>query len=217
MISTIITAGGNSTRFDGENKLLIKINGQPVIYRCVKIFDSLDFTDEIIICANKDYMEIYKNLFKNMKKVRVIQGGETRQESVYKGLKECKDCEYVIIHDGARPFIKPETIIKCLEKAKKYSGAIVAVKTIDTVKIVTYDGKIMSTPNRNTLWNAQTPQIFEYKKIMELHEKYKGQNFTDDSLLFENAGYTVYVQEGEYSNFKITTKEDLKNFSEECK
>lgn len=210
MISTIITAGGNSSRFNNENKLLINIKEHPVIYYSVKVFAELEIVDEIIISANKQYIETYESLFKEIKKVRVIEGGKTRQESVYNALKECKNCEYAIIHDGARPFIKKETILNCLEKAKKYSASIVAVKTVDTIKIANENGQIISTPNRKTLWNAQTPQIFEYKKIMDLHEKYKNENYTDDALLFEKAGYPVYIQEGEYSNFKITTKEDLK-------
>ena len=90
------------------------------------------------------------------------------------------------------------------------SAAIAAVKTIDTVKIVADNGMIISTPERKTLWNAQTPQIFEYKKILELHKKYKDFNFTDDSCLFEKEGLPVAIVEGDYSNYKITTVSDVK-------
>ncbi len=210
MISTIITAGGTSSRFGGQNKLLYKLEGKPIIMYSVSLFDSLDFVDEIIVSVNSKYIAQFKELFKGMKKVRIVEGGSVRQESVYNALKECKNCSYVIIHDGARPFIKKEIIIKCLEKAKEKSAAIVAVKTIDTIKIADSDGKILSTPQRSMLWNAQTPQIFEYSKILMLHEKYKDRNFTDDALLFEQEGLEVYIQEGDYSNIKITTLEDIK-------
>ena len=96
-----------------------------------------------------------------------------------------------------------------LQKAKKVGGSIVAVKTIDTIKIVDDDGIIKSTPDRNSLWNAQTPQIFDYKLIYSLHKKYKEYSFTDDALLFEKDGLPVAICEGSYSNFKITTLQDI--------
>lgn len=209
MISVIITAGGSSTRFKGQNKLLYKIDGKPVISFSVELFNSLDYVDEIIISANESIINYLQELYSNLSKVKIIKGGYTRQDSVFEGLKECNSPDYVIIHDGARPFIKKETIQSCLEKAKCVGASIVAVKTIDTIKIVDKNGIISSTPDRNTLWNAQTPQIFKYDLIFSLHEKYKGINFTDDSLLFEKDNLPVSITEGEYSNFKITTLQDL--------
>ncbi len=209
MISTIITAGGSSSRFKNINKLLYQIKNHPIIYYTVKTFDELDFIDEIIIPSNIDIIDELREIFKNFLKVKIIPGGLNRQESVYKGLKECTDCKYVIIHDGARPFVKKDIIIRCLEKAKQTNAAIAAVKTVDTIKIVDENMQIISTPDRNTLWNAQTPQIFDFSTILRLHEKYKGQNFTDDSLLYEQEGLKTSIVESEYSNFKITTTDDL--------
>ena len=209
MISTIITAGGSSSRFKNINKLLKKKKNHPIIYYTVKTFDELDFIDEIIIPSNIDIIDELREIFKNFLKVKIIPGGLNRQESVYKGLKECTDCKYVIIHDGARPFVKKDVIIRCLEKAKQTNAAIAAVKTVDTIKIVDENMQIISTPDRNTLWNAQTPQIFDFSTILRLHEKYKGQNFTDDSLLYEQEGLKTSIVESEYSNFKITTTDDL--------
>ncbi len=211
MISVIITAGGSSSRFKNGNKLLYEINAKPLIYHTVSIFNALDYTDEIILPANKEIIEKLEFIFKKFDKVRIIEGGNSRQESVYRGLENCKNCKYVIIHDGARPFINEKIIDNCLEKAKIYGAAIVGVKTTDTIKVVDDEGKVISTPQRNTLWNAQTPQIFSYSKIFELHKKYRGKNFTDDSLLFEQEGLPVMIQEGEYSNIKITTIYDLQN------
>lgn len=211
MISVIITAGGSSSRFKNGNKLLYEINAKPLIYHTVSIFNALEYTDEIIVPANKEIIEKLEFIFKKFDKVRIIEGGNSRQESVYRGLENCKNCEYVIIHDGARPFINEKIIDNCLENAKIYGAAIVGVKTTDTIKVVDDEGKVISTPQRNTLWNAQTPQIFSYSKIFELHKKYRGKNFTDDSLLFEQEGLPVMIQEGEYSNIKITTIYDLQN------
>lgn len=210
MISVIITAGGTSSRFGEQNKLLFKIKNKPVILYCIETFNELDYIDEIIISANKSIIDDLNKICKSISKVKIIEGGITRQESVFKGLKECRDCKYVIIHDGARPFITKEVIKRCLNNAKEKSASIVAVKTVDTVKIVLDNGEILSTPDRKTLWNAQTPQIFEFDKIFEVHKKYQGENYTDDALLFEKAGLKVFITEGEYSNYKITTIEDVK-------
>ncbi len=209
MIDVIITAGGSSSRFKGINKLLYKINNKPVIVHTVEKFLDLADISNIIISANKIIITELENLFANCNKIKIIQGGNTRQESVLNGLTYCKDPDYVIIHDAARPFIKKETILKCIENAKKYGASIVAVKTVDTIKLASADGFINSTLDRNFLWNAQTPQIFEYKKIFELHKLLKNKNFTDDSLLFEYYKYPVYITEGDYSNFKITTVDDI--------
>lgn len=210
MLSVVITAGGTSTRFKNGNKLFFKLGNETVIEKTVKVFLKLENIDEIIISANLSIIEELKSIYKNVSKVKIIEGGATRQESVYKGLKACNDCSFVIIHDGARPFIKEETIINCLNKARETKAAIVAVKTTDTVKIVDDNGVIKSTPDRNFLWNAQTPQIFEYDLIYALHQKYENESFTDDSLLCEKAGIPVFITEGEYSNIKITTENDVK-------
>ncbi|MCD7879918.1 MAG: 2-C-methyl-D-erythritol 4-phosphate cytidylyltransferase [Candidatus Gastranaerophilales bacterium] len=211
MISVIITAGGTSSRFSGMNKLLFKIQEKPIIQITTEKFSNLEYIDEIIISANKLIIDNLKEIFTNNKKIKIVTGGKTRQESVFNGLKACSTkTDYVIIHDGARPFIKEETILKCLKKAEETGAAIVAVKSIDTIKIVNNKGQIMSTPDRNTLWNAQTPQIFDYNLIYNAHEKFKNENFTDDALLIEKLGKEVYTVEGEYSNIKITTVEDVK-------
>lgn len=210
MISAVITAGGSSSRFACGNKLLYKINGISVIEMTVNKFLSLDFIDEIIVTANVSIIQELQCLFKS-KKIKIVKGGNTRQDSVFNGLKACTNCEYVLIHDGARPFIKCETIKKSLENAMKTGASIVAVKTIDTVKIADENGFVASTPDRKTLWNAQTPQVFEYKLIYELHKKYEGANYTDDSLLCEQEKIPVSITEGDYDNVKITTFADLKH------
>ncbi len=209
-IKAIIPAGGSSSRYQGKNKLLENLEGKPVILHSIETIHSIKEVEEIIIPASKELMPELKQILKdNYPKIKIVQGGQNRQESVYNGLKACEDCSYVIIHDGARPLIKKETIIKCLEKAKQTKAVIVAVKTIDTIKKVDENLKIIETPNRDFLWNVQTPQIFDYNLILDAHNKLKGENYSDDAGLLEHLGVDVYVIEGEYSNFKITTTNDL--------
>lgn len=210
MISAVITAGGSSLRFKNGNKLLYKIGEKTVLKMTVDKFLSLDFIDEIIITANKDIINIIKENIKSPK-IKVIEGGETRQKSVFNGLKACTDCKYVIIHDGARPFVSTQTIEKTINKVRETKACIVAVKTTDTIKIADDKGFIVSTPDRKTLWNAQTPQTFEYDLIFKLHKKHDGKNFTDDSLLCEYDNIPVAIVEGEYENIKITTSADVKS------
>lgn len=204
-ISVIITAGGTSSRY-GSNKLLEVINGKTVLEHTVDVFLKRDDVSEIIIPA---HISLIPELKFNSDKIKVIEGGSVRQESVYFGLLSCSTPDFVMIHDGARPLIRQEDIDLCLEKAVETGAAIVGNKVVDTMKRVDETGKIISTVSREFLYSVQTPQIFKYNLILKAHEKFKGQSFTDDSLLLEQTGIPVYITEGERSNIKITHKSDL--------
>ncbi len=208
-ISVIIPAGGTSSRYKGGNKLLEIINGKPVIMQTIEKFIDIEGLKEIIIPASESMIPIIKELTIGIEKIKIVRGGSTRQESVYNGLKAAQKCDFIAIHDAARPLISKETIKKAFEEVKTKKAVIVAVRTIDTIKIVDSNNKIISTPNRDTLWNVQTPQIFDFETIKAAHEELKGRNYTDDGCLLEVLGKDVYIVEGEYTNFKITTKEDL--------
>lgn len=209
IIKTIITAGGTSSRFGNTNKLLEKIHEKEVIKHCVEKFLNNNQIIEIIICANISIIPELNKLFNNDEKVRIIEGGNTRQESVYKGLKECSKCDYILIHDGARPMISTETIEKAISMVQEKKALTVATRTIDTIKQVDENLKIIKTIDRSSLFNTQTPQVFEYNLIKDAHEKLKSQNFTDDAGILEFLGENVYVLEGDYKNIKITTQTDL--------
>ncbi len=201
--TVIITAGGTSSRYGNTNKLLEKINGKEVIKYTVEAFEKSN-VDEIIICANESIIDTLSTMFNH----KIIQGGETRQASVYNGLQTI-DCDYVLIHDGARPIINPELINEVIEKVKEQKAITVMTKTTDTIKEVDENGKIIRTIDRTKLYNTQTPQAFEYHLIKSAHEKLKGQNFTDDASMLEFLGKNVYIVVGDYKNIKITTKNDL--------
>lgn len=208
-IKVIIPAGGSSSRYKGRNKLLEILEDKPVIMHSIDTISSIENIDEIIIPASLELIPVLEEMLKKRKNIRIVQGGKNRQESVFNGLKACSECDFVIIHDGARPLIKKDTILNCLESAFKNKAAIVAVRTIDTIKVVDENLKIIETPDRNNLWNVQTPQIFDYNLILSAHKKLEGKNFSDDAGMLESLGIDVFVIEGEYSNFKITTENDL--------
>ena len=202
-ISVIVTAGGTSRRF-GSNKLLEKIGKKSVIQTTVDKF--LKHCDEIIIPASD---EIRTVISKNPK-VKFVQAGKTRQESVYNALKACSGTDWVLIHDGARPFVDEGIIKNTIKEVQVKNAIIVAVGAIDTVKICDENGKILSTPKRETVFCAQTPQAFYFPTIFKVHQALASENFTDDASMMEFLGHDVFVIEGNYKNKKITLPEDLR-------
>lgn len=207
--SAIITAGGSSQRFGNTNKLLEKIHSKEIIKYTVDAFLKVKEIGEIIICANISIIEDLNNILKRENKVKIIEGGKTRQQSVLNGLNACTNCNFVLIHDGARPMINPETIQKSIVMVQEKKALTVATKTIDTIKQVDENLKIIKTIDRSSLYNTQTPQAFDYNLITNAHKKLIGQNFTDDAGMLEFLGQNVYVLEGDYKNIKITTQNDI--------
>lgn len=205
--SAIITAGGTSSRFGKTNKLLEKVQGKEIIKYTVDAFVDSGI-EEIVICCNVSIIGILTDMFQKYSNVSIIKGGSTRQESVYNGLSAV-NCDYVLIHDGARPMITPEIIQKTMNTVVEKKAVSVMTKTIDTIKEVDENGKIIRTIDRSKLYNTQTPQAFEYNLIKAVHEKLKDKNFTDDAGMVEFLGNEVYIVEGDYKNIKVTTRADL--------
>ena len=205
--SLIITAGGTSSRYGNTNKLLEKINDKTVIEETVSKFIDFDEIDEIIISANSSIIEILQQLLNNPK-VKIIEGGNTRQKSVYNALQVVKN-DYVLIHDGARPLIRKDTIAYVLEAVLDKGAVTVMTKTTDTIKEVDSTGRIIRTIDRSKLYNTQTPQAFKTSIIKDAHEKLKDGNFTDDCSMLEELNIPVYIVNGSYTNIKITIKSDL--------
>ncbi len=205
--SLIITAGGTSSRYGNKNKLLEKINDKTVIEETVSKFIDFDEIAEIIISANSSIIEILQELF-DSPKVKIIEGGNTRQKSVYNALQVVKN-DYVLIHDGARPLIRKDTIAYVLEAVLDKDAVTVMTKTTDTIKEVDATGRIIRTIDRSKLYNTQTPQAFKTSIIKEAHEKLKDGNFTDDCSMLEELNIPVYIVNGSYTNIKITIKSDL--------
>ena len=217
MNSVVIVSAGRGNRMKCDiNKQFLKIGGKEVIAHTIEKFYNNKNIGEIIIVVREDEKEFLQENIINKygyKNIKIAFGGKERQDSVYNGLKEVdKNCGIVLIHDGARPFVTNEIIEKSIKCAQKYNCAIVGIPVKDTIKIVNENNDVCNTPDRNTLWSIQTPQVFEYSLIMKAHEKAKDDKYygTDDSMLMEYLGYNVKVVEGSYDNIKITTPEDLK-------
>ena len=205
-VNAIIPAGGTSSRFGNKNKLLEKINEKEVIKYTVEAFEASNVC-KIIICANVAIMDDLKEILKDCKKVQIIEGGATRQASVFNGLK-ADECDYVLIHDGARPMITTDLINLAIDEVVTKKALTVATKTVDTIKEV-QDGKIIRTIDRSKLYNTHTPQAFQYDLIKNAHIKLFGQSYTDDAGMLEELGQTVYILNGSYKNIKITTQNDI--------
>lgn len=217
MNSVIIVSAGKGSRMKVDiNKQFLKLGDKEVVAHTIDKFYNNKNIGEIIVVIREEEKEFFeKNIINKYgyKNIKIAFGGKERQDSVYNGLKELeKNCEIVLIHDGARPFVTNEIIEKSIKSAKEHKGAVVGVPVKDTIKIVNENKDVCDTPNRNTLWSIQTPQVFDYSLIMKAYEKSKKDKYygTDDSMLMEYLGYNVKVVEGSYNNIKITTPEDLK-------
>lgn len=205
--SVIIPAGGTSSRYGNTNKLLEKINDKTVIEETVSKFLDIKGVDEIIIPANSSIMEDLKQLLADSK-IKIIEGGSSRQKSVYNALMAVNN-DYVMIHDGARPLIRKDTISYVMEAVLDKGAVTVMTKTTDTIKEVDETGRIIRTIDRAKLYNTQTPQGFKTSIIKEAHEKLKDGNYTDDCSMLEALNIPVYIVNGSYTNIKITIKSDL--------
>ena len=213
----IIVAAGKGKRMGkGYNKQYIPLSGKPIVAHTIEVFENMELIDEIVLVvgggetdlAKKDI--IYKYNFKKV--VKIVEGGTERQDSVYNGLRAVNiNCDIVLVHDGARPFITDSIIEKSIKTAKDAGACAVAVRVKDTIKIVNKNMEVDHTPNRDTLWAVQTPQTFRYGLLLEAYEELQTDavKVTDDAMLIEKSGHTVKIIEGSYENIKITTPEDL--------
>lgn len=211
----LIPAAGSGSRMKaGKNKLLIELEGESLIYWTLKSILSSSSISWVGIIGQPKDKELLLNSVKNFSnQVKWINGGETRQESVFNGLNSLpKDAKKVLIHDGARCLINPELINKCAAELEKNEAVILATKVTDTIKIVDNKGFIKETPNREYLWAAQTPQGFLVDSLKKAHKMAIDKNWivTDDASLFEMLNWKVKIIEGNYSNIKVTSPIDLK-------
>ncbi len=213
--AAIIVAAGNSTRMkETGNKQLLKLCGVPVLIRTLKAFENAESISEIVVVTHRSILNEISELIKtyNCKKVSaVIEGGNTRQESVSKGLCAASKSDFIAVHDGARPFITPEKIDEAVLYAKEKGNAVLAVPLSDTAKIVDKNETVLSTPERSSLRLIQTPQIFPAEILKEAYKSAEDNGFlgTDDSSLIERLGTKVHCIFGDYNNIKITTPEDI--------
>ncbi len=210
-IGAVIVAAGSSQRMGGVDKVFALLNGKSVLSRVIEIFQRCSSIHQIVIVLSQQNLEVGKELVAKQgwpKVTDVCPGGERRQDSVLAGLNRLSHCDWVVIHDGARPLVTMDLIEQGLEEATETGAAIAAVPVSDTIKVAGDDLLVQGTPPRQNLWSVQTPQVFRFDIIAEAYRQAKYE-VTDDARLVEQLGYKVKLYMGSYDNIKITTPDDL--------
>ncbi|MFW2489403.1 2-C-methyl-D-erythritol 4-phosphate cytidylyltransferase [Clostridium chromiireducens] len=215
MVSAIVLAGGKGKRMGcSQSKQYIDLDGKPIIYYTLKQFIKNKSIDNIVLVIPEEEKDYCKDEVLDRYGLvvdKIVFGGNERQESVYKALIEMENTNIVLIHDGARPFVSERIINDAIKYATLYKAAAPGVVPKDTIKIRGEDNFSIKTLDRNNLIAIQTPQAFDFKLICKCHKEVKEKNImvTDDTSVVEALGNKVYIYEGDYTNIKITTPEDL--------
>lgn len=214
----IILAAGQGKRMNSKiQKQFLQLREYPVLYYSLKAFQDCPWMDEIILVTGQEEIAYCQEEFVNKygfdKVKNIIAGGKERYHSVQNGLAACEKTDYVFIHDGARPFVNQEILDRGLSCVKQWDACVAGMPSKDTVKIVDNEGIVCSTPDRNRVWNIQTPQVFSYSLVTNAYiQALQGDctMITDDAMVVEKYGeHPVKVYEGSYKNIKITTPEDI--------
>lgn len=215
--ATIVLAAGSGKRMNSQvHKQYLIIQDRPVLYYSLKEFED-SAVDEIVLVVGKGEEEFCRREIVDkygISKVKaIVEGGKERYHSVFEGLKQTSDADYVLIHDGARPFVNQDIIRRCMQEVQKYQACVVGMPVKDTIKIADEEGYAKQTPDRKNVWMIQTPQTFSYALIYEAYEemlKTEDTAITDDAMVLERIkGKKSKLIEGSYRNIKITTPEDL--------
>lgn len=215
--AAIVLAAGRGRRMQSVlPKQYLELDGKPVLYYSLKAFEESTVDEIILVTAKEEITYCQKEIVDkyHLHKIKKITaGGMERYHSVYHGLCSLENVDYVLIHDGARPFIKKEEIEKLLEMTKTYPACIAGVPVKDTIKLVDNDNCVIDTPNRKQLWQVQTPQVFQYSLVRTAYDKLMEQevtDVTDDAMVVERFGDSrVKLVEMSWNNIKITTPEDI--------
>lgn len=215
-VCAIIVAAGQGKRMKlGYNKQYMLLRSKPILAHTLERIAENKNIDYIILVVPKSEIEFCQREIVdkfNIKKVdAIVCGGEERQHSVFEGIKKTDETtDIILIHDGARPFIDDEIISRAIAEARNSGGVVVAVPVKDTIKIANEKLEVVSTPNRETLWSIQTPQVFKRSIIKRAYEQgVLNIRATDDSMMVEAIGNKVKIVLGSYENIKITTPEDI--------
>ncbi|WP_160036585.1 2-C-methyl-D-erythritol 4-phosphate cytidylyltransferase [Paenibacillus sp. An7] len=212
--AVIVAAGRGSRMKTSESKQFLLLQDKPIFIHTLEVFNRIPMIKDIIVVTGapdvKRCEEWIKQSGLHDHRTFVVAGGKERQDSVYAGLQKL-ETDYVLIHDGVRPFVQPNHIEACMKTAEQFGAAVLAVPVKDTIKQVSTDGIITATPDRSSLWSIQTPQAFRLSDVKEAHKLAVESGFsgTDDAMLVERLGRQVMIVEGSYTNIKITTPEDL--------
>lgn len=215
-VAVVVVAAGRGTRMGiDQNKVFLDLAGVPVLARTIRAFSASGFVERFIAVVGeqeKDRATALLSTFCPGLPVKVVAGGADRQASVYQGLLALQGDEaIVLVHDGARPFVPTACIAACVNVAREVGAACVGMPVKDTIKRVDTSGYVVETPDRERLWQVQTPQGFFADVLLRAHEHALAEGFrgTDDASLVERLGFRVRMVAGTYANIKLTTAEDL--------
>lgn len=208
-ISAVVPAAGAGARAGfSKNKLLTFFRGEPVLYRTVSALSACESIGEIVIAAAKRDIAEISAMFEKFANVRAVCGGDTRTQSVLFALRACDSPDYVLIHDGARPFVTQKILNDCIETVRAHGSAVCALPVTDTIALCAEE-KIGSIPDRSALYALQTPQAFSYAEILAAYEKIGGETFTDDSGVYAKFVAPPQIFAGDVQNKKLTFREDF--------
>ncbi|HEX73942.1 MAG TPA: 2-C-methyl-D-erythritol 4-phosphate cytidylyltransferase [Dehalococcoidia bacterium] len=210
-VGAIIIAAGRGERMGGIDKVLTLLGGKPVLLRAIDALQECNSVAQVVVVVSQKNLEKCRQLVAEAEWSKVIEvcaGGKRRQDSVAAGLSRLNQCQWVVIHDGARPLLTVDLIERGLEATRETGAAVAAVPVTDTIKVAGDDRLVQQTLPRRNLWAVQTPQVFRFDIIAEAYEKAKGE-VTDDASLLEQLGYRVKLYMGSYDNIKVTTPNDL--------
>jgi 2-C-methyl-D-erythritol 4-phosphate cytidylyltransferase len=216
-VAAVIPVAGSGKRFASKvPKQFQRIADRPVVAVTIQNLLSTHQIGQLVFAVSKENRIVMEDILQTFRSTSVIfnivDGGQTRQDSVYNGLKVLKaDTDVVLVHDGVRPLVSEKLIRESIEIASKHGACVPAIPVKDTIKRVS-EGRVLETVPRENLWHVQTPQAFRYEILLEIHNHARAHcyNGTDESSLAEYCGVTVQVIPGEEANLKITTPEDLK-------
>ena len=216
--AAIVLAAGEGRRIGGDTpKAYLPIAGRPLVLRTLDRMFSASAVESVVLVVAAEQRARCESLLRSDAALRnrrwsLQTGGATRQESARRGLEQVgSDAAIVIIHDAARPFVSAGLIDRCADAAAEKQAVVVGLRVRDTIKSVSPQRWIQSTPDRSLLWEIQTPQVFKRELIVAAHERAarEGAHVTDDAMVVERTGVPVYVLEGERTNFKVTVPEDV--------
>lgn len=209
-IGGVIVAAGTSQRMAGINKLFVPLGAKPLLAWSVDTCQRCSLIQQIVLVLNDKDLARGEKLKeeRDWSKVTLCPGGARRQDSVREGLRRIRDCDLVIIHDGARPFLTLDLIEDGLKIVEETGASVAAVPVKDTIKLAVDERLVGETLQRDKLWAAQTPQMFSFDVIMRAYENLSAE-VTDDATAVELLGHKVQLYMGDYRNIKVTTTEDL--------
>lgn len=215
-VAAVIVAGGMGTRFKSDApKQFLPLGGKPIIWHAITALDAVECIESTIVVCEPRFCKTLKSQIADhtlRNPIRIVPGGARRQDSVYAGLQAVgTGIEIVVIHDAVRPFPPGDAVIEAIEAAREYGAAILAIPVVDTLKECDEEEFVICTLDRQAVWRAQTPQVFQYALIMDAYQRIMAEDktITDDAAAFEATGGRVKIIHGSCDNVKITEPQDM--------